>query len=1092
MLDDETRREIESYASLILRRYFCACDVEFLVSTFAPDIVWLGAGPGQRAEGSEAVAACFRAGKDDLSPCDMSGERYVTRELAPGAYLCEGDSWLQPKEGTGLYFKTHQRITFIFKRVNGGLTVAHIHNSVDYSDIQEGELFPAQAGKEAYERLQSALVNKERQIELMVSQLPGGMFICHMDPWFTPKWISESLCTLLGYSGVDEFRAFSAHGGSGFICEEDLPAVWKYVSERLSAGDTYYCEYRVRRKDGGLFWVSDLGKKTLDEDGGEAIYCFITDITERKARELQVSKANEEVRRQARFLNQLYSSLPCGILQFTADASHQTVNLNRKVWKFYGYESEAAFRSEIKSPLQLVLEDDRDGLEQKVAALEPGDTLTYTRESRRKNGQKVYISVIMERLLNADGQDVIQAIFTDVTEVKLMELDREREQLIENRSLRAATCTAFPMIVSVNLTRNTYNCFIEEQPCYLASRRGAYDELIRRTAAGLHAAYREDFADTFRAEAVLERFAAGDRELYRELRTVGVDGADHWVSHHLIYVDNPVNDDVLAIQLVKVLDGERAAKARQEQLLRDALTAAKAANNAKSDFLSRMSHDIRTPMNAIIGMSTIGQLKLDDRDRTEDCFRKIDASSRYLLSLINDILDMSKIESGKMSIAHERFDLTELFEEIVSIIYPQSLEAGLHFEIRPKEPLERYYIGDVLRIKQILMNLLSNALKFTPAGGSVCVEVCERRRTNGFAYVRFIVKDTGVGMSEAFKARMFRAFEQESQDAARNQVGSGLGLAIVYNLCQMMNGDVQVESEKGKGAAFTITIPLELAEDDAAAEERRKAEELLLDTRVLVVDDDPVVGEQAAALLQEIGAAAKWVDTGEKAVAEVLACRERGENYSIAMIDWRMPGMDGVETTRAIRRLVGPETTIIIISAYDWSSIEAEARAAGADCFIPKPLFRSTICQTISHLGVHPSAHAVKISGDHGCFAGKRVLLVEDNMLNLEIAQSLLEMNGLQVDTAENGKEALEAFAAAPLGRYLAILMDIRMPVMDGLEAAKAIRALPKQDAGSVPIIAMTANAFDDDRTLAYRAGMTGYIVKPLDIDTLLDELRKL
>ncbi len=1090
-MDEAIRREVEDFAHLILTRYFCEADVEFLISTFAPDIVWLGAGEMQRAEGAEAVAACFRAGKDELAPCVMTQERYVSRRLAADVYLCEGDSFIEPLPETGLYFHTHQRITFIFQRVDGRLKTAHIHNSVSYSALTTDELFPVQFGREAYERLQTQLAQKEQEVDLMLSQLPGGMQICRLDEDFTTLWVSPTLCTLLGFEGPDAY-ARACRSCRDFILPEDYPGMYSQVQRAFASENSCYVEYRVRRQDGRVVWVGDVGKRAADPQGAQVLYCFIYDITERKQRELAAARANLEVQRQARFLSRLYDTVPCGILQFTPDESHRIVNLNRTTWEFYGFPSEAAYREAVKTPLQLVLDEDRPQVEARIAALTlDGETVHYTRECRLQSGETAYISAAMQRLLSADGEDVIQAVFTDVTETRKLQIARQHEQLIENRSLRAAIHTAYPLILSLNLTRDAFNCFGGDAQTYVDAPSGSFEELMRRSVQDVYPTYREAFSDALSREGILRRFAEGEREIYLEVQMRGVDGEYHWISIHLIYVDNPVGTDVLAIELVKVLDGQRAEQARQELLLRDALASARAANDAKSDFLSRMSHDIRTPMNAIIGMSTIGQLKIGDPARVRDCFQKIDASSRYLLSLINDILDMSKIETGKMSIARERFDFSEFTQDLNTIIFPQMLERSLHFEEHVHEPLDRYYLGDALRLKQILMNLLSNAMKFTHAGGSIVVDIAEERRQNGFASLRFRVSDTGIGMSEAFMERIFQPFEQETSERARNNVGSGLGLSIVYNLVQLMGGQIDVKSRRGEGSTFTFSVPLGLTHEDAAAENTRKQRELLRGIDVLVVDDDEVVGEQACAILADIGARTLYVDSGIKAVRAVQDATARGDAFDIAMIDWRMPDMDGVETTRAIRRLVGPETTIIIISAYDWSGIEEEAREAGADCFIAKPLLRTTVCETFTHLTL-PSRPAPARPLDAHSFSGQRVLLAEDNELNLEIARSLLEMHGLQVDSVENGRQALQAFAGAPAGHYLAILMDIRMPVMDGLEATRAIRALDRPDAGDVPIFAMTANAFDEDRALARQAGMTGYLVKPLDIGAMLRELHAL
>lgn len=1084
--------EVEALAQRILRDYFCNAHVDFLISTFAPDIIWLGGGENQKAQGREAVAAYFLEGAHELAPCDMSDEHYVSSYLGGDLYLCQGDSWIQPKSETQLYFRVHQRCTFVFRLVKGTFQSVHIHNSVSYSAIQEDELFPVAAAQEAYKQLENTLDRKERQIELMLSQLPGGMQFCKFDENFTTKWVSDNLCRLLGYSGQADYAAGTGNGCKGFIHPEDYGNMQRQVREKLACGDTYYTEYRACKKDGSVFWVSDFGKYIQNMDGEEVVYCFISDITERKERELQILKKSHEVESQARFLSQLYNSVPCGILQFMPDSSHQIVSLNPMVWKFYGFPSEKAYRQVVHDPFQMVLEEDSIWINEILNNLTlGGGTVSYTREGRRIDGTQVWISVVMERIINADDVDVIQAVFTDITEMKALQQEQEQERVIENRFLHAAICTAYPLIMSVNLTQNTYSCFIEEQESFTATRQGVFDELVQNSLPLIYPSYREDFTTAFTCGNVLKRFQSGEREVYMELQQKGTDGEYHWISVHLIFVENPYGTDILAIDLVKVLDVQRAETARQEQLLRDALACAEAANQAKSDFLSRMSHDIRTPMNAIIGMSTIGQMKTGDPERVRDCFLKIDASSRYLLSLINDILDMSKIEMGKMSIAHEKFDFTELVGDINTIIFPQAEACGIIFEVHHQEPLERYYIGDALRLRQILMNLLSNALKFTPKDGRIVVELREQKRTNGFACIGFTVSDNGVGMSEEFQERIFQPFEQESSEEARNNVESGLGLSIVYNLVHLMGGTIQVQSKKNCGTTFTVTVPLELLNDDAEEERKRKNRELLKGIEVLVADDDSLVGEQTAAILGEIGAHSVWVDSGFRAVEEVRAAIARDRIYDIAMIDWRMPGMDGIETTRRIRELVGPDTMIIIISAYDWSGIEAEARLAGADCFIAKPLFRSAVYDTFAHLGIvqHQPAFDRK---QETRFSHQRVLLVEDNALNREIAKTLLEMHGIDVKTAADGQEAVDAFARSPRNYFLAILMDVRMPVMDGLSATRTIRTLVREDAKTVPIIAMTANAFNEDRDRAIEAGMTGYLVKPLEIQALLRELESL
>ncbi|QNL44093.1 response regulator [Oscillibacter hominis] len=1083
--------EAEALARRILTSYFCNSDVECLISTLAPDVLWLGGGKEMRARGREAVTAAFRNGGEMIA-YDLTEEHYDTLDMGGGTYLCQGIGWITSKPGQQMYVRYHQRCTFVFRETPHGLETAYIHNSMSMrEDFGEGELFPIQEARDGYERLKGILSQREQQIELMLSQLPGGMLTCRADDDFTIEWVSDGLCELLDYADTNEL--YRASGGTvrGFVVPEDYGAMLAQTKAALLKKDAYSTEYRVRKKDGGTLWVADFGKRVVSAQGTALIYCFISDISEKKAREQQIMESNQEAAQQAHFLTQLYNTVPCGILQFEPEPPYAIVSVNRMVWEFYGYESEAAYRAAVLDPFQLVLEQERAHIRSVADGLAlNGSPATYTRESVRQDGTQVWINVVMERLLNANGQDVIQAVFTDVTNLHLLQQEREQAQLLENRLLQTAIQTTYPLIVSVNLTQDTYQCIVENGRESTLPAGGIYSKLVRETNENLAPSFQQNYTATFDRQTVLNRFAGGEKELYIEIQAKDANGLEHWISLCLISVENPFGSDELCIMLVKVLDDQHAEQARQEQLLRDALAAANAASHAKSDFLSRMSHDIRTPMNAIIGMSTIGQLKADDHQRTQDCFQKIDASSRYLLSLINDVLDMSKIETGKMTIERKPFDFSELIQELTTILYPQFAEHGIFFEITHEEPLDRIYVGDALRLNQILMNLLSNALKFTRRSGRVSLHMKESSRTNGYSYLTFTVSDTGIGMSREFLERIFQPFEQEDSSFARNKVGSGLGLSIVHNLVQLMGGTVEISSVKGRGSTFTISIPLGRVEDDQEVERRRKNASLMQGIEVLVVDDDKLVGEQSAAILDQIGAHTVWVDSGRKAVEEVRAVAARGRHYDIAMIDWKMPDMDGIETTRQIRTIVGPETTIIVISAYDWRSIEDEARAAGADSFISKPLFFSTICDTFSALRF--GSQSLEQTAQANPLVGHRILLVEDNALNMEIAKSILEIYGMEVVTAEDGQQAVDLFAAAPVNHFLAVLMDIRMPVMDGLAATQAIRELPRPDANSVPILAMSANAFEEDKKLACAAGMNGYIVKPLDIQTLLLELDKL
>lgn len=518
----------------------------------------------------------------------------------------------------------------------------------------------------------------------------------------------------------------------------------------------------------------------------------------------------------------------------------------------------------------------------------------------------------------------------------------------------------------------------------------------------------------------------------------------------------------------------------QKMQLQDALAGSQKANAAKREFLSRMSHEIRTPMNAIIGMTTIAAAHLDDRVRIEDCLGKIAFSSRHLLSLINDILDMSKIEDGKLSVNHAPFYLKQVLDSVTTMIYPQAMARGLDFKVSVQDIAEEELLGDSMRVSQILINLLSNAVKFTPEHGKVQLEVRRMVQQDGMR-LRFIVSDTGRGMSDEFvENRLFQSFEQENGSG-----GTGLGMSITKNLVGLLDGTITVKSRMGEGTVFTVELPFALSGRKMAV--RYPAMGTL---KVLVSDDDPDDCAYASLLLEKFGIQASWVLSGREAVEAIRRACQDGECFDICLIDWKMPEMDGIETTRQIRTIVGPDTLIIIITAYDYSEIETAAREAGANLFLSKPLFASSLYNTL--------LAATKLGGtlpkpgkleQTDVLSGRRILVVEDNELNMEIAVEILKMAGAKVSSACNGKEAVDWFLG-PDGRTCdAILMDIQMTEMDGYQATRMIRSSDCPNAADVPIIAMTANAFREDVAAALEAGMNAHVAKPIEIEELYGKL---
>jgi len=616
----------------------------------------------------------------------------------------------------------------------------------------------------------------------------------------------------------------------------------------------------------------------------------------------------------------------------------------------------------------------------------------------------------------------------------------------------------------IKMTRNPGDATFEKRP---------YEQTARETAE--RSAEPEKLLEKLRLPnlfAELEKAPVYTLYYTRGETRGELPGAPHRIKNDVFYLDE--HRDILVFLLSDVTEIFEQDRENKEQMVA-ALAAAKQASAAKSNFLSRMSHEIRTPLNAIIGMDTIAAQSIGNDDKVADCIAKIGLSARYLLSLINDILDMSRIESGKMLLKNESFLFSEFIAGVNNIIYPQVRSKGLEYECTVSNEIDDSYIGDEMKLQQILVNVLGNAVKFT-SRGKVTLDISALSRENGRAKLRFVVNDTGCGISEENLTRIFDPFEQADTSTTTVFGGTGLGLAITKNLVNLMGGIVSVRSIVGVGSEFTVDVPLTV---DESVVVHPKLEYSLQDLHTLIVDDDLLICEQTEAILKDIGMIGEWVTTGQQAVSRVRERFADGAHYDFILIDWKMPDMDGIETTQQIRRIVGPDVTIIIISAYDWQSIEADARAAGANMLVSKPLLKTTLVSAFeTALG---SAETAKSAEPEFDFTGRRVLVAEDNELNAEIARTLLQNKNFLVECAPNGLRALEMFAQSPVGYYDAILMDVRMPMMDGLQATVNIRHWGKEDAKSVPIVAMTANAFDEDVEKSRAAGMNAHLSKPID-----------
>lgn len=541
---------------------------------------------------------------------------------------------------------------------------------------------------------------------------------------------------------------------------------------------------------------------------------------------------------------------------------------------------------------------------------------------------------------------------------------------------------------------------------------------------------------------------------------------------------------ILIVMLVILILYYRLSQ-RQMKALAAARQEADSANMAKSEFLSSMSHDIRTPMNAIIGMAEIARKNIGNPERVEDCLHKVQLSSKHLLGLINDVLDMSKIESGKMTLSVNPVLLRELMDDIVSIIQPQVKAKEQLFDIFIRNIISEEVWCDSVRMNQVLLNLLSNAVKFTPEGGRIDVHVYQEPSERGEDFVRthFKVEDTGIGMSSEFQGKIWDTFSREETEQVRQITGTGLGMAITKKIVDMMEGTIELQSEQGVGTSFHIVVDLKKA---SMGEQDMK----LPAWNVLVVDDNEQLCISTAANLEELGAHADWVLDGRKAVQMIEEHHNNKEDYQFVLIDWKMPNMDGIQTIREIRRAVGREIPLFLISAYDWSDIENDIQATEVEGFISKPLFKSTLYTRLSQYAERDMGETGQEEKRQPDFTGKQILVAEDMDINWEVANELLSELGLELERAVNGKECVEKFKKSPVGYYDAIFMDIRMPVMNGYEATEAIRALDRPDR-DLPILAMTADAFSDDAKQCLERGMDAHIPKPIDVRECIHVLEK-
>lgn len=862
--------------------------------------------------------------------------------------------------------------------------------------------------------------------------------------------------------------------------EEDDPACIESENEVMRSGKTRVSEEIIKTGE-GMRTLTTYKSPLYDLDGSVMGTVGIgIDVTQERAYEQEIIRKNHN-------LETIFTTIDCGVMRHTLDGT-RILSANRAALKILGYDTlEELIAEGFDMVASSVLEEDREKLCRCISELKKeGDCVSVEYRVRHKSGDILHIMGNV-KLLRENGELIYQRFLLDCTEQKRLEKEKDRRQreLIQALSVEYSLVCFFELNTGVGrlLRNNDENgrnfgdifdgkiSLEESLERYINTFVYEEDRKMLRQFTSL---------DRLREKSQSENLYSGN---YRVCRGEEIE----YFQMKVVRAGAPDGSRGIVLGLRSV-DAEIRSEMEQKNLLEDVLMQANRASRAKSVFLSNMSHDIRTPMNAIVGFTALALTHIDHREQVEEYLGKIMTSGNHLLSLINDVLDMSRIESGKIHLEEKPCRLPDILHGLRNIIQADIRAKQLELYIDAVDVVNEDIYCDKLRLNQVLLNLLSNSIKYTGAGGIVSMRIMQKKGAPaGYASYEFHIKDNGIGMSKEFAARIFEPFEREKNSTVSGIQGTGLGMAITKNIVDMMNGVIEVESEQGKGTEFTVCFTFRL---NAEGKEPRDIPEFK-NCRALVVDDDFNTCDSVSYMLQEIGMRAEWTLSGKEAVLRTRQAHDRGDEYLVYIIDWLLPDMNGVEVTRRIRKEMGDDVPVIVLTAYDWSDIEQEAKEAGVTAFCSKPLFFSELRNCLNSVVGRPQAGEKDEESKNVKRRSGRILLAEDVELNQEIAVTILEDAGFEAEVAENGKIALDMLEKSSPGYYQLVLMDVQMPVMDGYTATKHIRQLENRELASIPIIAMTANAFEEDRQEALRCGMNGHIAKPIDMNNLFTILDK-